>query len=255
MDLALLCFFAFAAGLVDSVVGGGGLIQLPALFVFLPPSLASSVPLVFGTNKLSSMCGTTVAVAQYARRVRVPWGSVLPAAAAAFVFSALGARCVQMLRSGFLLPLIFVLLIVVAVHAWLRKDFGHRHEPKFVASHELMAAILVGVVIGFYDGFFGPGTGSFLIFIFIGVFGFDFLTASASGKVINLATNVAAVIIFAAGGHILYEYALPMAACNVAGSVVGTRLAVLKGNRFVRGFFLCVMAAMIARFGWELFRR
>jgi uncharacterized membrane protein YfcA len=253
VDFALLCFFAFLAGLVDSVVGGGGLVQLPALFVLLPAPLAASVPTVFGTNKLSSICGTAVAAAQYARKVEIPWGPVLPAALTAFVFSALGARCVQMLRGEFLKPLVLVLMIVVLIYTWLRKDFGNLHAPKLTARREVLAAIAVGMVIGFYDGFFGPGTGSFLMFIFVGVFGFDFLTATAGAKVINLATNIAAVAAFALGGHVLYEYALPMGACNVAGALVGTRLAVLKGNRFVRVFFLCVVTVMIGRFAWELF--
>jgi uncharacterized membrane protein YfcA len=255
MDLLWLCLISFAAGLVDAIVGGGGLIQLPALFVFLPPNLAASVPLVFGTNKLASMCGTSVAMAQYAQRVRVPWPSILPAALAAFVLSAVGARVVQLVRNDFLKPLTLVLLVAVAVYTFSRKSLGHFHAPKFLAHHERLAAIAVGLVIGFYDGFFGPGTGSFLIFIFIGLFGFDFLTASASAKAINLATNGAAVLAFALHGDVLYRYALPMGACNIAGALVGARLAILKGNRFVRGLFLAVVSVMIARFAWEQFSR
>jgi len=255
MELLWLCLFAFAAGFVDSVVGGGGLIQLPALFVFLPAQHAASVPLVFGTNKLSSMCGTGVAVLQYARRVPIAWRSILPAAIAAFLLSATGAYVVQLVRNDFLKPLTLALLIAVALYTYSRKSFGHLHAPRFLADRERMLAIIVGVVIGFYDGFFGPGTGSFLMFIFIGLFGFDFLAATASSKVINLATNLAAVFAFAASGMILYEYALPMGLCNIAGALVGTRLAILKGNQFVRGFFLCVVAAMIARFAWEQFGR
>ena len=255
MELPWLCLFAFAAGFVDSVVGGGGLIQLPALFVFLPPQHAASVPLVFGTNKLSSMCGTGVAVLQYSRRVPVPWPSILPAALAAFVLSAVGAHVVQLVKNDFLRPLTLALLVAVAIYTFSRKTFGHLHAPRFLAQHERLLAIAVGAVIGFYDGFFGPGTGSFLMFIFIGLFGFDFLTASASSKVINLATNAAAVIAFAATGNVLYEYAIPMGACNIAGALVGTRLAILKGNRFVRGVFLLVVAAMIARFAWEQVRK
>lgn len=255
MELLWLCLAAFAAGLVDSVVGGGGLIQLPALFIFLPPPLAASVPLVFGTNKLSSLCGTGVAVAQYARRVRIPWASILPAALAAFVLSAVGARVVQSVRSDFLKPLTLVLLVVVAIYTYTRKNLGQQHAPKFIGGHEQLFAVAVGVVLGFYDGFFGPGTGSFLIFIFIGLFGFDFLTASASSKVINLATNLAAVIIFAVRGDVLYGYALPMGVCNVAGALVGTRLAMLKGNQFVRWLFLGVVGVMIARFAWEAFAK
>lgn len=253
MDLLWLCLFAFLAGFVDSIVGGGGLIQLPALLVFLPKELASSLPLVFGTNKLSSICGTSVAVLQYSRRVAIPWRSMLPATVAAFLFSALGVRVLQSVRSEFLKPLVLVLLVAVAIYTYSRKNLGHLHAPKFLADHERLMAVAVGVVIGFYDGFFGPGTGSFLIFIFIGLFGFDFLTASASAKAINFATNLAAVIVFAAHGDVLYQFALPMGACNVAGSLLGTRLAMLKGNRFVRVIFLGIVTVMIAKFAQEQF--
>ena len=254
MEYLWLGLCAFAAGLVDAVVGGGGLIQLPALFIFLPPDLAASVPLVFGINKLSSMCGTGVALAQYARRVVIPWASVWPAALAAFLTSAAGAWVVQMVRSEFLKPLILLLLVVVAAYTYARKSFGERHEPRFVAGHERLVAVLVGATLGFYDGFFGPGTGSFLVFLFIGLFGFDFLRASASAKVINLATNVAAVIAFALAGCIRYDYGLAMGVCNVAGAIVGTRLALLKGNRFVRHVFLAIVAVMIVRLAWEQWR-
>jgi len=253
MDLAWLCLIAFLAGLVDAIVGGGGLIQLPALFIFLPKELAASLPLVFGTNKLSSICGTSVAAVQYSRRVQIPWRSIFPATVSAFVFSALGVFVLTKVPSNFLKPLTLALLIAVAIYTYSNKNLGNLHAPKFLADHERLLAIAVGVVIGFYDGFFGPGTGSFLIFIFIGLFGFDFLTASASAKAINFATNLAAVIAFAAQGHVLYRYALPMGACNIAGALVGTRLAMLKGNRFVRGMFLSVVAVMIAKFAYEEF--
>ena len=153
----------------------------------------------------------------------------------------------------FLKPFTLVLLVAVAIYTYWRKDWGRLHAPKFLANHERSLAVLVGMVIGFYDGFFGPGTGSFLIFIFIGLFGFDFLTASASAKAINFATNLAAVIAFGASKQVLYEYALPMGACNAAGAIAGTRLAMLKGNRFVRWLFLAVVALMIARFAYEQF--
>lgn len=251
MDYLWLCVFAFVAGLVDAIVGGGGLIQLPALFLFLPAEMAASVPLVFGTNKLSSLCGTSMAVAQYARRIPIRWASILPAAMTAFVFSALGARVLQSVRSDFLRPLTLGLLIPVAFYTYSRKNLGALHAPRLNPNPERLLAVGVGVVIGFYDGFFGPGTGAFLIFIFIGFFGFDFLAASASAKAINFATNLAAFITFAAAGQVLYEYAVPMGVCNVAGAIVGTRLAMLKGNRFVRLLFLTIVSLLIARFAYE----
>jgi uncharacterized protein len=255
VEIYFLCLFAFLAGLVDSVVGGGGLIQLPALLIFLPPAQASSLAAVFGTNKLSSICGTAAAAVQYSRRVRINWRSILPAGLAAFVFSFFGARTVSLIHPQALKPLILFLLVAVAIYTYWRKDFGNLHAPQFTAHRERQFGILVGIVIGFYDGFFGPGTGSFLIFIFIGLFGFDFLAASASAKVINFATNLSAVACFAATQQVYYEFAVPMGCCNLLGALTGSRLAILKGNAFVRGFFLVIVAAMILRLGWEMLFR
>jgi len=247
-----LCAFAFLAGFVDSVVGGGGLIQLPALFLCLPPSLAGSIPAVLGTNKMSSICGTGMAVVQYARRIPIPWRSILPAAAAAFASSLLGARAVTRVRPDLLRPLVLGLLVAVALYTFWNKNLGARHAPRLAARRELLWGIAIGLAIGFYDGFFGPGTGSFLIFAFIGWFGFDFLSASAAAKVVNFATNLSAVGYFAATGNVLWRYALPMAACHVLGSLVGTRLALLRGNRFIRALFLVMATALILRLGWDL---
>lgn len=252
MELIYLCVFAFLAGLVDSVVGGGGLIQLPALFLLLPAATAESVPLVAGTNKLAAIMGTSVALSQYARRVRINWCATLPAGMAAFFFSFIGARVLDHLSHRFPLKLIILpLLVGVAVYTYWRKDFGSVHAPKLKASQERICALAVGTCIGFYDGFVGPGTGSFLIFAFIGIFGFDFLAASASAKVINVATNLSAVLYFASTGNILYAYALPMGACNILGSWCGARLAIWRGNTFVRGFFIVMVSAMIGWFAWD----
>lgn len=250
--IALLCLCATMAGFVDAVVGGGGLIQLPALFLFLPQADALPAAVPLATNKFASICGTSQAAFQYARRLPLNWSSLLPAAGAAFAGSFLGARAVTLLQPSQLKPIVLVLLGAVAIYTFVRKDFGGRHAPAFTARHERILGVFVGAGIGFYDGFFGPGTGSFLIFIFIGLFGFDFLTASASAKVINFATNLSAVGYFAATGHVLWHYAVPMGVCNVLGSLAGTRLAMLKGNRFVRAFFLVVVSVMIARFGWDV---
>ena len=247
-----LCAFAALAGFIDAVVGGGGLVQIPALFLFLPPSLAGMVPAVLATNKMSSISGTGLAVVQYARRVPIHRRSVVPAGVIALIFSFLGARTVTLLRADDLRVMVLVLLIVVALYTFWRKDFGKLHAPRLSAGAERWLGAATGMCIGFYDGFFGPGTGSFLIFIFVGLFGFDFLTASANAKVINFATNLSAVAYFAASGHILWEYALPMAVCNMIGAFLGVRMAVLKGNTFVRGFFLVVVTVLIIRFGYEV---
>jgi uncharacterized membrane protein YfcA len=243
---------AFLAGFVDSIVGGGGLIQVPALFVFLPPQLAAVVPMALGANKFSSICGTSVAAAQYASKVAVPWRAVLPAAGTAFIFSLLGARAVSMLNPKFVKPLILLLLVGVAIYTSARKGKPARNQREFSSRARLWISLAIGCAIGFYDGFFGPGTGTFLIILFVTVFGFDFLVASASAKAVNLATNIAAVSWFAFTGNIPYRYAIPMAAANVAGAAVGSRLAILKGSEFVRRFFLGVVLVLITRFAYEM---
>lgn len=247
---AALCALAFFAGFVDSVIGGGGLIQVPALLVMLP---GAPVATIFGTNKIVSLAGTSVALAQIARKVEVPWRTVLPAALVAALFAFMGARAVTLIDPKLLKPFILLLLIGVAVYTFLRKDFGDLHAPRWTLSTQRWVAMGVGAALGFYEGFFGPGTGSFLIFAFIGLLGFNFLTASASAKVINITTNMAATAWFAWSGNILYKLAVPMAVCNVAGAWVGAHMALTKGSAFLRVFFLLVMSALICRYAYDIF--
>ncbi len=248
--IAMLALAAFAAGFVDSVVGGGGLIQIPALLTLLPRELPATL---FGTNKLASVFGTANAAWRYARHVSMPWRTTLPAALAAFACSYLGAMAVAWLPRELLRPLILVLLVAAAVHTFMRKDFGAVHAPIPGGHRELAYAIVLGGVIGFYDGFFGPGTGSFLIFLFIRFFGFDFLHASAAAKVVNVATNLAALAYFVPNGHLLWQLAALMGVCNVAGSLAGTHLALKHGSGFVRQVFLGVVAVLIVRFARDVF--
>lgn len=247
-----LCAFALLAGFVDAVVGGGGLIQVPALLLFLPPDQSRDVATVLGTNKAASICGTTMAVLQYAPRVSIPWRTMLPAALAAFGSAWLGASAVSRLDRAVLTPVILALLVIVTLYTFVKPELGQRHQPAFAAHHERLLGLGVGAGLGFYDGFFGPGMGSLLIFAFVGWFGFDFLVATASAKVVNAATNLSALLLFVATGRVLYRYALPMAVCQIAGSIAGTRLAILKGNRLVRLVFLLVAGALIARLTWQM---
>jgi uncharacterized membrane protein YfcA len=251
VTLAALCGFAFLAGFVDAVVGGGGLVQIPALFVLMPQL---SPALLFGTNKFAAVWGTLSAAVQYARRVPPIWHTVLPASAAALLFSFLGAHTVSVVNPALLRPLILVLLVVVLVYTLWRKDFGALHAPRLSRTQQLWIGLATGALVGFYDGFFGPGTGSFLIFAFIGLFGFSFLAASASAKVVNVVTNFAALAYFVSHGDVLYTTALPMAVCNVAGSLLGSRLALRRGSGFVRVLFIVVVGALIARFAYDIFR-
>lgn len=249
-EIVALLFAALMAGAVDAVVGGGGLIQIPALFVAYPGESAATL---FGTNKCASVVGTANATWRYARQVIMPWRTILPAALAAFVFSYLGAAAVAWLPKDVIRPLILFLLIVAAAYTLKRKDFGLSHRPVHTGYRELAYAVLLGGVIGFYDGFFGPGTGSFLIFLFVRFFGFDFLHASAGAKVVNVATNLAALGYFLPHGHVLLVLAVAMALANVSGSMLGTRLALKHGSGFIRQLFLIMVAVLIVKFSWDTF--
>jgi uncharacterized membrane protein YfcA len=220
------------------------------LFTMLPHELPATL---LGTNKISSVFGTSNAAWRYARRVRMPWRTTLPAAFSAFAFSYLGAMAVAWLSRELLRPLILLLLVVSAAYTFWHKDFGAIHRPQHAGKRELVYAIIMGGTIGFYEGFFGPGAGSFLIFVFIRFFGFDFLHASAAAKVVNMATNLAALGFFIPNGFYLPVAALAMALCNVLGSVIGTHLALRHGAGFVRRVFLLVVCALILKFAWDTF--
>ncbi len=246
----LLAATALFAGFVDAVAGGGGLIQVPALFTAFPGEAAATL---FGTNKGASIFGTGNAALRYARRIALPWRLAAPAAVAAFVFSWLGAAAVAWLPREVLRPLILVLLILVTAYTAMKKDLGLGSPTAPPRPGMEWGAAVAGAILGFYDGFFGPGAGSFLIFVFVRFFALDFLRASAVAKVVNVATNAAALAYFAPNGHVLWGLAFLMAGFNVAGASVGSRLAISRGSGFVRRVFLLVAAVLIAKFGYDTF--
>jgi uncharacterized membrane protein YfcA len=247
-ELAFVTLAATLAGFVDAIVGGGGLVLVPALFSAYP---AAAPATLFGTNKGAAVWGTAWAAGQYARRVTMNWATLAPAAAAAFAGSFAGAWAVTRVPGeGLRRALPFVLAAVLA-YTLARKDLGTAHAPHLGAFAERAAALGIGAVLGFYDGFFGPGTGSFLVFLFVRVLGYDFLHASAGAKLVNAGTNLAALGLFAATGHVWWHVALVMAVGNVVGSVLGARLALKHGARFVRGVFIAVVGALILRTGYD----
>lgn len=252
MDLSLLILmgFAFLAGFIDSIAGGGGLIQMPALFI-LAPTLP--VPTIMGTNKFAAFSGTALATIKYTRHTTVPWKAVLPAMGTALLFSFLGAQTISAISKENVKVLVLVLLIAVAIYTFIKKQFGIVHSPKLSGNKTLIYSLLSGAALGFYDGFFGPGTGSFLIVIFIGIFGFSFLMASVSAKLVNCATNISALLYFIITNQIIYKIAVPIAICNMTGSYIGSKLAIKKGSAFVRILFLSIVSAMIFKFAWDLF--
>lgn len=246
--LILLCLFALLAGFVDSVVGGGGLVQVPAFFVLYPQL---SVQNIISTNRLASAVGTSVAAWNYARSVHIPWKTVLYAALGASICSALGATIQSWLPQKALKVIVLLLIVAVAVYTYRKKNLGHGEEIK-VKSVPLWA-FLIGAVLGFYNGFVGPGTGSLLVFGFVSVIGYNFLRASAISKIINVVADVSSLVFFIMNGFVLYKIALPMMVCNVTGSYFGSRMAMLRGNEFIRRFFLVVVFGIILRFAWDVF--
>ncbi len=247
-----LALAAFFAGFVDSIVGGGGLIQLPALFTAFPSTMPATL---FGTNKLASIIGTTSAAIQYGRRVTIPWRVAGPGALAALVGAWYGAKAVAYLDPVILRPLILALLVLVAVYTFMRKELGAvSNEPEH-GKRSVAIAVAIGGGIGFYDGFFGPGTGSFLIFLFIRLLGMDFLRASVSAKILNVATNLAAIAYFAGNVELMWMLAAVMAASNLAGALLGSRMALKHGTGFVRKMFLGVVLVLIARLSYDTFLR
>jgi len=252
MDLLLVSLASLLAGGIDSIVGGGGLILVPALFAVYPSAAPATL---FGTNKSASVWGTSIATVQYSRRVQMRWAVLGPAAGAALVGSFLGAWAVTLIDPGFLRRALPLILLAVLLYTLARKDLGRTHAPRHTRGRETLLACLIGAVIGWYDGFFGPGTGSFFIFLFVRLLGYDFLNASAAAKLLNVATNIAAIALFAAKGHVWWHIGLVMAAANVTGSLIGTRLALKHGAGFVRGVFIVVVGALILKTGYDAFLR
>jgi uncharacterized membrane protein YfcA len=252
MELIFVTCASLLAGFVDSIVGGGGLILVPALFAAFPTTHPATL---FGINKGASICGTAVATVQYARRVDMRWAALLPAALVGFAGSLAGAWLVTEISPQFLRKILPVVLLGVLLYTLAKKELGQHHAPRFSGRAETWAACCIGLVLGFYDGFFGPGTGSFFVFLFVRWLGYDFLNASASAKLLNTATNLAALLLFAYKGHVWWHFALTMAIANVLGSLLGTHMALKHGAAFVRVVFIFVVSALILKTGYDAFIR
>lgn len=252
-DIFILIIIAFAslfAGFIDAIVGGGGLIQFPAFMILFPNS---TIPTAFGTNKIAGLSGTSIAAVQYAKRVKFNWKLLAITAITSFVFSFIGAKLVSRIDVNILKPFIFFLLIAIAIYTFIKKDFGAMKSKELAENKKYLYGFLLGIIIGFYDGFLGPGTGSFLVLGFVALLGFEFLEASAYAKVINCVTNVSALYVFLSQGNYIIEIAIIMASANVLGSIIGSRMAILKGNQFIRKLFLLVVCIMIIRYGYDVF--
>jgi len=246
---ALLALAGLAAGFVDAVVGGGGLIQLPALLLGLPGAAPVTV---LATNKLSSVCGTTVSSATYYRRVRPDPRTFGPLMACAFAGSLVGAVIASHISAAAFDPIVLVVLVVVGGYVVFRPSLGETTALRYAGRRHLAAACAIGLVIGVYDGALGPGTGSFFVITLVALLGYSFLEGSAKARLANWATNMAALCVFVPQGAVLWKVGVVMGACNLAGGYVGARTAVSRGTRFVRVFFIVVVSAFIIRIGGDV---
>ena len=241
---------SFFAGFIDSIAGGGGLIQLPALLIGLPKSETAEV---LGTNKLSAVFGTTTAAALYRKQIKPDPKILIAMGVPAFLGSAGGAVLASKIPTSSMRPMVLVLLIIVAVYTWFKPDLGKFENLRHLPKRRVQIAAIAGVVIGFYDGIFGPGTGSFLMLILVASLGYDFITASAIAKVVNVATNVGAIMVFGVNGAVLWQIGIILGVANISGAVIGARLAIKGGSTLVRKVFLLVTVALIVKVGIATF--
>ncbi len=251
LDLLLGAAAAFGAGLIEAIAGGGGLILVPALFAVYPGAPPATL---LGTNKAAALWGTASAAVQYGRRVQIPWQAVRPACAAALVGAFTGAWLVTQINSEPLRWALPAVLLAVLSHTLMNKNLGAAHAPRCQGRAEIIATCAIGAVIGFYDGLFGPGTGSFFVFVLVRGLGYDFLHAAASAKVLNTMTNLSALTLFAFKGHVWWPTAAVMACAHLLGSLIGTRVALRHGSALVRKVFIGVVSALIAKTAWDSLR-
>jgi uncharacterized membrane protein YfcA len=248
--LIALGLFAFFGGLIDAAVGGGGLVQVPALLHALPQYSMSTV---FGTNKLAVLAGNISSIFTYLKKIKILWKLMLPTMISAFFFSFAGAISVSFIPKRLMEYAVFIILIAMACYTFAKKELGRVDCRRDCGKKEILSGVFFGGVIGFYDGVFGPGSGSLLLFMFVRVFGFDFLNASASAKLVNLGTFLAALVFFIPSGNVLWKIGGVVAICNIAGSVSGAFLALRYGSGFIRIFFLMLLVFLIGRMGFSLF--
>ena len=253
MSIEIAIFLAIAsgfAGFVDAMAGGGGLIQLPSLIIGLPNK---ELPLILGTNKVPSIFGTAAAARNYFKNIKPDIPLTLTMMLPAFIGSIAGAAMAAFVPVGFFRPFIVLLLILVAIYTWKKPELGMAENLKFTHSKRLVIVALIGFLIGFYDGIFGPGTGTFLVFFLVSVIGYAFLKASGTAKLVNIATNAGAILSFQLTGHIWWQLGLLLAVANVTGAIIGSHMAIKGGSALVRKVFLAVIYLLIARVACDTF--
>lgn len=247
-ELLVLLPISFIAGAINAAVGGGGLVGIPALY----STLTSFSPAqIMGVDKLSSVMGHAMSVRQYAARITLPWRLILPTTITAFAGSYLGVRMLHLMSTTWMRPIIIVVITLMLIYTWFKPQFGSvdtSHQP---TRSDLIKGAALGMVIGFYDGFIGPGTGSFLLFLFVRFFHFDFLRATACAKVVNFGTNAATLVFLIPAGLVAYSLAIPLGVAAICGSVVGAHMAIKGGNTWIRRLFLLLSTSLLIKLTWE----
>lgn len=247
-EIVFVTLASLLAGFVDAIVGGGGLILTPALFAAYPLAPAATM---MGTNKSASVWGSAFAAWQYGRKIDLKWSVATPALIACLLGSALGAAALLYVPSASLRRALPFVLVLLLIYTLVNKQLGQTHAPRFAGRQEAMVASSIGFIIGFYDGFFGPGTGSFFVFALVRVLGYDFLSASAHAKLFNTATNLSALLLLSYKGHVWWHITLYLIAANLIGSFFGARLAMKHGSGFVRWVFIFVVTVLIAKTAYD----
>jgi uncharacterized membrane protein YfcA len=250
ISLIILAVLAFVAGFIDAVVGGGGLIQLPALLIQFPQT---NLPTLFGTNKIAALSGTIIAAIQYAKKVKFNLALLLIISLFAYLASGAGAKIVSLLDVQMLKPIILIILIAIAIYTIFKKDLGAIQLKQISLKKQMIYGSFIGIIVGFYDGFFGPGTGSFLVLGFVLFLGMDFMHASAYAKIVNCITNLSALVVFINQGNYLLNIAVLMGVSNILGSYLGSHMAIKKGNAFIRNIFIFIVMLMIIRYAYDVF--
>lgn len=248
--ILILCSVASCAGFLDSIVGGGGLIQTPLSLALLPNY---PVATIIGTLKVPAFTGTALATSQYLKKIKIQWKLFTIMAMVAFIAAFLGSKLLTMVNNDFMKPLLFIVLIILFIYTVFKKDFGQAQARTIEKKESIIKGILIAFVVGMYDGFIGPATGTFFIVAFVSMLRMDFLQASATAKLVNLATNFGSICLFLITGKIIWAIAIPMAICNGLGGFIGAKLAIAKGNTFIRYIFMFVILLSICRFGYEVF--
>ncbi|MEH7072661.1 TSUP family transporter [Neobacillus drentensis] len=246
--LIILVVFGFLAAFIDSVVGGGGLIALPALlFTGLSPAAAVA------TNKLAGTIGSLTSTIMFYRSGQINLKSVYRLFPLTFIGSMIGAWTVHLMNPELLKPLMLIMLAVVAIYTIFKKDWGSNSTDKKMAFHQQLIFMIVIFAIGFYDGFIGPGTGSFFIFAFL-MMGFNFLKAAGNAKFLNFGSNIAALLMFIILGQVNYAYGIPMGLAQLAGAVCGSKFAIKRGSGYVRALFIVVTFLLLAKNAYDYFQ-